>query len=135
MTEWAYCLVIVEPEDGVMMYFAPGNAYASWDFISNNQLRIKFQVTNSCLSQTVKAFEIYVYATDVWGNILYGDSVYYMTTTKNVNPGAVVYTDNIVIPQANSIKRVYCGIHKVLYEDGSVATAKTVDYDYWDVKK
>lgn len=134
MDKWAACAFIVEPEDGVMLFFAD-SAYASWDYISNKQLSIKFQVTNSIYGKNIKAFELYVYATDVWGNRLYGNSVYKVTTAKNVYAGNTIYSNNIAIPDSDSIYRVYCGIHKVMYEDGTIATANQVDYCNWIIKK
>ncbi len=123
----------VEPTNGATLYIKNG-AYATWDSLSNDKFQIKFEVTNRDYGRTVKAFELYVYAEDPWGKKIYGDSVYYGTTARNVNPGSTVYSDNFVIPNRSQIYKVYCGIHKILYADGSTVTIPNVDYSYWTVK-
>ena len=67
-------------------------------------------------------------------HLIYGDSVYYSTTMRTVNPGSTVYSDNFVIPDRSKIYKVYCGIHKILYADGSTITIQDIDYGYWVVK-
>ena len=125
--------VYVEPEDGVTLYIKNG-AYATWNSLSNDKFQIKFEISNQEYGRAVKAFELYVYAEDAWGNKIYGDSVYYSTTMRTVNPGSTVYSDNFVIPDRSKIYKVYCGIHKILYADGSTITIQDIDYGYWVVK-
>ena len=108
-------------------------AYAEWYDLNGNMLKIHFQVTNQARKKTVKAFELYVYATDVWGNKIYGSKIYKWTTTKNVSPGKTTYSDYITIPNRNVINEVYCGINKVAYTDGTVYTYPYVDYASWSI--
>lgn len=118
------------------LLFPFGNAYAEWDNLSGDKLKIHFQVTNIAKKKTVKAFELYVYATDVWGDKIYGTTYYYGTTTKNVSPGKTVYSDYLTIPDRSKINDVYCGIHKVAYTDGSTYTVPDYQIDYcsWNIK-
>ena len=54
---------------------------------------MRVKVTNTAKRKTIKAFEMYMYAVDVWGDPIYGeDMVYYGTTEKTVSPGQTVYT-------------------------------------------
>lgn len=132
MIEEAMGIFIVEPENGIMLY-VDDNAYATWDYISENRLRINFEVTNSIYGKNVKAFELSIYAADKQDNELHG--VYHLTTTQNVNAGDTICSDDIIIPDANSIYKVYCGISKVIYEDGTIAATNEVDYFYCDIKE
>lgn len=113
----------------MVLYFKNGS-YAEWEYLNGNKLKIHFQVTNKGKEKTVKAFELYVYAEDVWGNELYGNNVYYATTTKKVAPGKTVYSDYITIPKRSSIATVKCGIHKVAYTDGTTYTVPETQIDY-----
>jgi len=124
--------VYVEPKNGVTLFFDDG-AYATWEYLSGDKLSFKAQVTNREYGKTVKTFELYVYATDAWGNDIYGDYVYYGTTTKNVSPGSTVYSDSLVIPDRSKIYNVYCGIHKILYDDGTSVTIDDINYCYWTI--
>lgn len=122
--------IYVEPRNGVSLI---NGAYASWEYLSGDKLSFKVQVTNEDYGKTVEAFELYVYATDAWGNDIYGDYIYYGTTTKNVSPGSTVYSDSLVIPDRSKIYNVYCGIHKILYDDGTSVTIDDINYCYWTV--
>lgn len=125
--------VYVEPKTGATLYIKDG-AYASWEYLSGDKLRIKFQVTNREYGRKVKAFELYVYSKDIWGKDIYGkDQVYYGTTKKEINAGETVYSDWFVIPDRSSISEVYCGIHKVLYSDETSVTINNVDYSIWTI--
>ena len=111
-------------------------AYAEWYDLSNNELKIHFQVSNIALKKTVKAFELYIYAKDVWGNKLYGDDIYYWTTTKTVAPGKTIYSDYITIPGRSNISKVSCGIHQIAYTDGTTYTVpeNRIEYATWTIK-
>lgn len=57
-----------------------------WKKLSGDKLQVRFQVTNTS-SKTVKGFELYVYATDIWGERIYGETTYYYwTTVKKIAP-------------------------------------------------
>lgn len=118
-------------EDSDMVLEILEEAYAEWETLSGDKLKIHFEVSNTGRQKTVKAFELFVYAEDVWGNKIYGDNVYYDTTEKEVTPGATIYSDYFVIPDASEISKIYCGIHKVAYTDGTTYTVKDVEYCYW----
>ncbi len=97
---------------------------------------ISFDVSNADYGVSVSAFELYIYATDVWGNRIYGENkVYYSTTEKSLDPGKTVRSEKIYIPNRSKISRIYCGIHKVKFNDGK-NTTKTYDtnYYYWEYR-
>ena len=75
-----------------------------------------------------------MYATDVWGDKIYGDKLYYGTSSKTVKPGASVYSDYFLLPNRSQIATVWCGIKKVIFSDGTIRENDTVDYTSWTVK-
>jgi hypothetical protein len=106
-----------------------------WNFLSGDMLAMRVSVKNIAKRKTVEAFELYLYATDAWGYLVYGnDMVYYATTTTEVAPGMTAYSDYMTVPNASSISNVYVGIYEIVYEDGTVETASNVDYLYWTIK-
>ncbi len=107
---------------------------AQWDYVDGDILKIRFQVTNIAKKKTAKAFELYVYAKDAWGNEIYGtDMVYYETTTEIIAPGDTIYSDYIYLPNRSKIDQVHVGVNKIVYSDGTVVEADRVDYVYWTI--
>lgn len=104
----------------------------NWYKEDNNKFKFRIQVENISKSRTIKAFELYAYATDVWGDEIYGDSYYYETTKKDVGPGVRTYSDYFIIPRRDEICKVYVGVHKVIYSDGTIAEDYSVDYSNWE---
>ena len=135
MAEPAIALFIVGPEDGVTLFFEDGNAQASWDYVAYDKLSIKFQVSNSFIGKTIKHFELWVYPVDAQGQRLCDDNkVYYCITTATIEAGGQVYSNKINLPNGTAISKVYCGIHKVIYSDGTSATVDKVEYFCWKIK-
>ena len=84
------------------------------DSTSNNMLRMRVEVENTSSARAVEAFEIYMYATDAWGDPIYGeDYVYYETTQTLVEPSETAMSEYVTMPDADEIDRVYAGIHRV----------------------
>ncbi len=105
-----------------------------WKKRSGDQISFRISVKNVSWSKTVRGFELYMYATDVWGDRIYGDTtVYYDTTSKTVKPGKSVYSDYITMPDCSQIDRIYVGIHKIVYTDGTIKTASPIDYWWWQI--
>ena len=118
-------------EPAMALYFED-SAYAEWYDLSGDEIQIHFQVTNKAKHKTVKAFELYAYATDVWGTRIYGTTaVYYWTTTKNVKPGATIYSDYVTMPDRSEINLIYCGISRIIYADGSVEALEDDEINYF----
>lgn len=136
MTSSAKAVFIVAPEDGVTLFFEDEDAYASWDYVEDDKLSIKFQVSNSRIGKTIKSFELYVYAVDAQDKNLYDGMVYHYTSTVAINAGRQLYSDEINLPNATSISKVFCGIHKVTYTDGTSATVDIdeIEYRCWKIK-
>lgn len=110
-----------------------------WNTASGNKLKFRFQVTNTSRTRTIKAFEVRVYALDVWGDRIYGDTTYYYnTTTKRVSPGETVYCDYLYLPDGNRIDRIYVCVGRVIFTDGTVhETSQTLDEygTYWTISR
>ena len=110
-------------------------SYGQWNYLDNNKLSIRVEVTNVSRTKTVKAFEMYMYAVDVWGDRIYGSTtVYYATTNKSVGPGVTTYCDYMTIPDRNKIDKVYAKINKIIYIDGTVRENSSGEYSYWTIK-
>lgn len=109
-------------------------SYAQWNYLSGDRLKIHFQ--HMSVGRTVEAFEIHVYAENIWGERVYGLNVYKGTTEKTVKPGKTVYTDYVTLPNRSEIDKVYCGVYRILYSDGTTYTAPIFDipYVYWEIK-
>jgi len=99
--------------------------------LNGNRADVRFEVRNVGRNKAVKSFELYVYALDVWGNEVYGDTIYHVTTQRTVSPGSTAYSDYITIPSWSRVDRLYCGIHKVVYTDGTTCTQEDIEYFYW----
>ena len=121
--------VAVRPSKNTMT-LSMGKHSSRQEIPEKNQVKIKFEVTNSPLARTVKSFEIYVYAEDVNNKKLYGTSVYHATTMRNVKAEQTVFSDYFTLPDRNKIKYVYCGIHSVTYQDGSSITIPDEQIEY-----
>lgn len=112
----------------------PDGGWGEWKFTGNNKLQMRVKVENESPTKVVKAFEIYMYATDVWNEPIYGkDYVYYETTEKRIEPLETAMSAYVTMPNANKIDRVYAGVHRVVYTDGTVEEADVVEYSYWDI--
>ena len=116
-------------EDDITLQIKNG-AYAEWEPLQGDKVRIRFEVNNWSRVKTVTAYELYVYAENVWEEEIYDGSVYYWTTQKEVAPDETVYSDYVTLPNYSDIKYIYCGIHKVAYADGSIYEVKESDIDY-----
>ena len=103
-----------------------------WKNRSGNKLDFRIRLTNTSKKKTVKAFELYFYIVDVFGDRLM-DGYYYDTTTKKIKPEQSAYCDYIRLPYRNEISRVYCGIKRIVYTDDTIVTYDTVNFRYWDI--
>ena len=108
------------------------DCYISWTNISGNKLQINVEVFNSSTTRTIKAFELFVYATDVWGERIWGDDfVYRWTTEKNVKPGAEVKSESVNLPDRSDIHTVYIAVKRVKYSDGATYEVPNGQLNYW----
>lgn len=106
--------------------------YIEWKDLDDDWFQVRVQVRNNSYDRTIKAFEIYMYATDVYGDRIYGDDwVYYETTKRTVEPRDIVYSEYFQVPRRSEVDRVYFGLHRIVYSDGTVAEASRIDYWYW----
>lgn len=110
-------------------------AYAEWKDVGNDKFKLRVQVRNNSNLESIKAFELYLYATDVYGERIYGDDkVYYETTKKTVGPREVAYSDYFTVPGRSAADKVYIGVNRYVYSDGTVVEASEVDYWSWDLE-
>ena len=121
--------------DGVKVWEATDNmGYARWDKASGNRLNFRPKVYNHSRNLTMHAVELYFYATDVWGDPIYGEDQYYTHTSKlTLKPGEKAYTDWVALPNRSEIDRVYCGIKRLSYSDGTVVEFDDdeIEFCYW----
>lgn len=109
--------------------------YGQWKKGKDDMFQFRCKVYNHHETKKVKAFELYLYADDVWGDPVYGEGVYYYhTTTKKINPGSNVYSDYFNVPDCSQIAAVYVGVKRVIYTDDTVEEVPDVDYGYWEIE-
>lgn len=110
-------------------------ARAEWEDVGNDMFKLRVQVRNNSNIESIKAFELYMYATDVYGERIYGeDQVYFETTKTTVGPRDVVYSDDFIVPGRRAADRVYIGVNRIVYSDGTVVEASEIDYWYWTLE-
>ena len=113
----------------------PDNANGQWQNVGTDQLKFRCQVQNVSGSDSIRAFELYLYPTDVWGNRLLGsDEVYYHTTNRQIHPGQTAYSDYFTIGDRAKTANVYVGIKRVILTDGTVYDYDDVEYWSWTIK-
>ena len=113
----------------------PDGGWGEWEYTRDNMLRMRVTVENTSAARAVEAFEIYMYATNAWDEPIYGeDYVYFGTTQTLVEPFETALSEYVTMPRADEIERVYAGIHRVRYDDGSIVEADPVIYHYWDIE-
>lgn len=99
-----------------------------WDTIEDDKATLAFDVRNEAYGTAVDSFEMYLYATDVSGNRIYGTTYEFnRTTNKSVDPGRTVRSDKFILPQWSRVCKIYCRICKVKLTDG---TSVTLDSKY-----
>lgn len=105
-----------------------------WQKVSGDKMKARFSVYNPAeADETVKAFELRVYAKDVWGERIYGPTTYYYwTTKKNVAPGKYVYSDYCTIPDRSEVDKLCVAIKKYVYTDGDIVEIDDEDLKYWE---
>ena len=109
-------------------------AYGQWNKRGGDKIQVRVEVTNVSRTKTIKAFEMYVYAEDVYGCPIYGDdTVYCDTTAKRVGPGETTYCDYITMPDCSDVCTLYAGVKKVVFTDGTVHENASVSYADWTV--
>ena len=106
-----------------------------WKKYSGDKLGVSVEVTNGSRNRTIKAFELYLRAFDVYGDCIHGDTYYIETTTKKVKPGKEVKSAYFVIPNRSRIDSVQIAISKVVFDDGSVHECDAPDYWTWEYNR
>ena len=114
----------VRPEDNNTLSFET----CWYENGSNNTLNVSFDIFNEKYGITVTAVELYVYTTDVWGNDLNRGLKYHNTTSKRIDPGKKVRSETFSLPNRNYISKVYVGIHKIKFSDGTSLTIDDIEY-------
>lgn len=120
-----------EPEFGLII---PNPSTGEWNKLSNDIISFRIQVKNITKTKTIKAFELYMYATDVNGELIYGDNNVYMeTTTKNVGPGQTVFSEYMNMSNCSRIDQIHARIAKIIYSDGTVVEPSDQNYESWNI--
>lgn len=129
-------LVLALPLQAQAALVFEDGARGTWTKLSGDKMKARFTVTNDSSCDTIRAFELYAYATDVWGERIYGEkTIYYWTTKKNVGPGKSVYSDYVTIPDRSDVDKLHVGVKRYVYDDGTVIEHNDWDVDYstWTV--
>lgn len=118
--------------EGRIMLVIPSGGNGQWKELSGDRMQMRVEVTNESRYRTVEAFELYIYTENVWGDRDPEEgTVYTVTTVKDVRPGKTVYSDYFTLPNRSEIDRVYVGVKKMRYDDGTTEEVYDVDYFYW----
>ena len=113
----------------------PDNANGQWEYVGSDQLRFRCQVQNVSSSDSISAFELYLYPTDARGSrLIDADAVYYHTTNRQIYPGQTAYSDYFTIGDRNVTANIYVGIKRVILADGTVCDYDDVEYWCWTIK-
>lgn len=104
-----------------------GNSY--YKKYDDNKIGFSVKIRND-YNKSIKAIELYMYATDVWGERLYGETTYYYKTTKKtVKSGSWMSSDYMVMPKRSKIDRIYVAVHRIAFADGTSKTFYSPSYD------
>jgi len=118
-------------EPDMALIIPSGESMGTWQKVSGDKMNFRMEVKNISQYRTVKAFEIYIYATDTWGDRIWGSNfIYYWTTEKNVKPGVETTSSYITLPDRSQIDELHAAIKKVRYTDGTVAEIPDYDLEY-----
>ena len=121
--------------DGVKLWEnTDGLGYARWENAANDKLKFRPKLYSHSKVLTLRAVDLVYYATDVWGDRVYGQNQYYRHTSKlTLKPGEKAYTDWVLLPERREIDRVYCGIKRLSYSDGTVVEFEDdeIEFRYW----
>ena len=137
-SSYADLLAKYSSRDGVKLWEdSDGLGYARWEKASGNKLNFRPKVYSQSAYLTLRAVELCYYATDVWGEPVYGENRYYTHTSKlTLKPGEKAYTDWVALPKRDEIDRVYCGIKRLSYSDGTVVEFEDdeIEFLYWTIE-
>ena len=101
-----------DDEPNITLVFPKGSR-GKWRKGKSGSLLMRVKPTNISTSRTVTAFELYMYAEDVWGKKIYGSRYYYATTKRKIKPGKSGWSDYMSLPNRSQIHKVYVGVSLV----------------------
>ena len=93
-----------------------------------NTFFFKVEVTNHSRSRTIRGYELSVYYTNVWGDILDGGVTYTQTMTQQVAPGETLYSASFNLGNWYSVDTVWVGVSKIVFDDGEIREPDEVTY-------
>lgn len=109
-------------------------ARGEWNKANDNKLAMRVMVTNISRTRTVKAFDVYMYAENVYGERIYGgDLCYYETTIANVGPGQSTFCNYTYLPNRSNIYKVYACVKRVVCTDGTVLENDNMTFCGWTI--
>ena len=119
----------IEPDVALQIF---EGSKLEYNKLKGDKFKFRVQVENASSLRTVRAFELRAYITNVWEEPVYGDGYYYYETTRcTIAPNGIAYSDYLIIPNRSDIYKVWVGISRVEYNDGTYAEADEIDYWYW----
>ena len=120
-------------EDGVQLTVQSGD----FSMLENDRMKARFTVASQSAEQTVKSFEMRVYAVDAKGKRIWGeDTYYYWITKKEIAPGQSGSSDYVTLPDCSQVAQLYAAVSKVSYTDGTASEMADgqLNYRCWDVE-
>lgn len=109
------------------------SSQGQWQYLSGDRINVRFEVTNTSASESVKAFELYVYAEDVWGDRIWGETtVYRWTTETTIRPCETAYSSYVTLSDKSDIYKLHVAVKRVRFSDGSMVEIDDSDLDYFN---
>lgn len=117
-------------EGGAQLTLQTG-APGEFEQLENDRMKARFPVINTSDDQTVKSFEMRVYAVDAQGRRIWGEGTYYYwTTQKEIAPGQSGRSAYVTLPDCSKAAKLYAAVSKVTCTDGTVAVVTDGDMNY-----
>lgn len=121
------------------------DAYAEWRK-SGKDLKIRFKMKNLSDCDAVDAFDIAIYCTNAYGEMLCpddcGDEILYFTSDQTYKPGRTAYSNYCVMEGCKSAKTFHAALTRYHIKDGETVSLgdssesdplKKYDWLSWDV--
>ena len=112
----------------------PDDGYGEWQAYSDNTLHFHLEVQNISRRDTVAGFELYFYTVDRDGNRMGAEDEFITQITEvTLAPGERMVTEDVILPDMESIGEVYCLVNSVLYADDTFVTNPDREYSFWNI--
>ena len=111
----------------------PNEPWGLWQRVSTKRISFKFEVKNTHPTKTVKSYDVSFYTCDEYGN--QNSPVNTSTLNTRIKPYETDYTGVVYLENQNRVYRVYVGIKRVRYTDGTTETTDSPIYFGWRLRE